>query len=391
MRDGWRRVTLGEALTLVDDRIPVMPGEQYDLAGVYSFGRGLFRREPLLAEKTSYKHLNVLRADRFVMSKLKAWEGAITVIGSEFDGAVLSPEFPTYDIDDRLMLPSYLRLVTTYELFWNLLATKSTGMGGRKERVHQGRILELELDLPALAEQARIVDVCRAVDDVRMNAVRTEAAAWTSLMAMARHYLSDSRGLHVKLDDVAGITMGQSPPGSACNTDEDGEPLLNGPTEFTAHIVGAPRQWTTAGSKHCQAGDILFCVRGATAGRINRASYPAAIGRGLASIRAETESDTALVRFALLVGRDRLLPEAGGTIFPNISGRALRELEVRWPSSAADRDSHVETLLAIESYVEALRSAAPRLLGLRDAMIRDLLSGAHEIPASYDELLERAS
>jgi len=45
--NGLRRVPLREVLTLDLDKVPVKAGVQYPMVGVYSFGKGLFHREPV--------------------------------------------------------------------------------------------------------------------------------------------------------------------------------------------------------------------------------------------------------------------------------------------------------------------------------------------------------
>src|SRR5258708_3898476 len=155
MRDRWRKVQLREVMTLDCSPVMVDPSANYRLAGVYSFGRGLFEREPLQGSATAYKQLNRLRAGQLVMSKLKAWEGAVAVVPQEFDGHVLSPEFPTFSLREEL-LPRYLALTCKQPSFWLQLQHESAGMGGRRERVHPNRLLSIEFDLPPLQEQRRI-------------------------------------------------------------------------------------------------------------------------------------------------------------------------------------------------------------------------------------------
>jgi type I restriction enzyme S subunit len=88
------------------------------------------------------------------------------------------------------------------------------------------------------------------------------------------------------LSDIAEIVMGQSPSGDTCNERGIGIPLLNGPTEFgTKHPQ--PVQYTTDAKKIALSGDLLFCVRGSTTGRMNWADQQYAIGRGLAAIRGK--------------------------------------------------------------------------------------------------------
>ena len=131
-----------------------------------------------------------------------------------------------------------------------------------------------------------------------------------------------------KISDVAEIVMGQSPPGSTVSANGD-SPLLNGPTEFgPSHPT--PTQFTTDGRKFANPGDILFCVRGSTTGRMNWADQKYAIGRGIAAIRHQ--SDPALqplVRGILELALQDLLVQATGSTFPNVSARQLAD--VTWP------------------------------------------------------------
>jgi type I restriction enzyme S subunit len=76
--------------------------------------------------------------------------------------------------------------------------------------------------------------------------------------------------------------MGQAPPGPDCNKDGRGEPFVKA-GEFSADkpIV---REWTTNPLKRAQNGDVLVCVVGATAGKVNLA-IDCAIGRSVAAVR----------------------------------------------------------------------------------------------------------
>ena len=85
-----------------------------------------------------------------------------------------------------------------------------------------------------------------------------------------------------QLGDVASVVMGQAPPGSDCNKEGRGESFIKA-GEFSAEkpIV---REWTTNPLKRAQNGDVLVCVVGATAGKVNLA-IDCAIGRSVAAVR----------------------------------------------------------------------------------------------------------
>ncbi len=125
------------------------------------------------------------------------------------------------------------------------------------------------------------------------------------------------------LGDLAEITMGQSPPGSTVSRKRAGTALLNGPTEFGPHHP-EPVQHTTESRRLAHKGDLLFCVRGSTTGRMNWADRQYAIGRGVAAIRHRRDLSfqpfvRAVVEFAL----PELLIRATGSTFPNVSARQL--------------------------------------------------------------------
>ena len=144
MPDGWSTVPLRDVAYLDVQKVPVVPSAKYDLAGVLSFGRGLFQRDQLSGSATSYTYLHRLRRGQLVMSKLKAWEGALAMVTDEFDGFHLSPEFPTYTARPGV-LSAWLALLARWPTFWERVSLQSRGMGGRKERVHQDRLLDVLL------------------------------------------------------------------------------------------------------------------------------------------------------------------------------------------------------------------------------------------------------
>lgn len=147
---------LGDVLDIVIDDEAVQPDRDYSIAGVYGFGRGLFKRGPIRSDETSYPKLNRLTTGRLVMSRLKAFEGAIAVIPPEFDGWYLSPEFPTFSINATLADARYIANLCAWPEFWTRLGAQSKGAGARKVRVSAERLLAIKVPLPDLDEQRRI-------------------------------------------------------------------------------------------------------------------------------------------------------------------------------------------------------------------------------------------
>ncbi|KAA0233737.1 MAG: hypothetical protein JJLCMIEE_03167 [Acidimicrobiales bacterium] len=154
-------VRLGEVLVSARDEVIVEPTTTYQTAGVFSFGRGLFAREPLIGADTSYGKLYRIKSEQLTFGRLNAWEGGIAVVSKEFDGMFVSQEFPVLDVDDSRLDPAFLSYLCRWSGFWDLLMERSRGLGARtgarRLRVHQERLLQVEVPIPDLDEQRRVI------------------------------------------------------------------------------------------------------------------------------------------------------------------------------------------------------------------------------------------
>jgi type I restriction enzyme S subunit len=153
----WPTVPLGEVLKTHIDAVPTSSLTTVNLAGVFGFGRGLFRRGETVVAGTTYKNFHRLHADDFVISSPKAWEGAIARVSKDFDGWFLSPVFPTFRADKSRLDTQYLDWYCKREAVWRELQFKAKGMGARRESVSSEQFLSLEIPLPPLPEQHAIV------------------------------------------------------------------------------------------------------------------------------------------------------------------------------------------------------------------------------------------
>jgi type I restriction enzyme S subunit len=162
-----------------------------------------------------------------------------------------------------------------------------------------------------------------------------------------------------QLGEVTQLTMGQSPKGASYNTLGAGVPLLNGPTEF-GRVHPVATQWTTEAAKTCQEGDLLFCVRGSTTGRMNWADQTYCLGRGVAAIRGADQVDTHFAYYSLVNALPRLLGLSAGSVFPNLSKKDLETFSIWWPTRD-QRELVASTLHAYDDLIESNRAVARAL------------------------------
>lgn len=177
-----RRVRLGEILTLRPTDTEVASSEMYQFAGVYSFGRGVFRSVARMGSETAYRRLTRLRQGNFVYPKLMAWEGAFGVVPADCDGCFVSPEFPVFEVNTDAVIPELLELHFRNPANW----PKSTGTNVRRKRVHPTDFLRLDMPLPPPAQQHALVETWQKAQ-VALAAQREAAAELQKLLSALLH------------------------------------------------------------------------------------------------------------------------------------------------------------------------------------------------------------
>jgi restriction endonuclease S subunit len=132
-----------------------------------------------------------------------------------------------------------------------------------------------------------------------------------------------------RLDSIAEVVLGQSPPSSTYNDSGKGLPFYQGKLEF-GKIYPTPKKWCSEPKKIAEKGDVLISVR-APVGPTNISPEKSCIGRGLAAIRGLDGIETLFILYLLRVNENVLVGKGTGTTFSAISGEQLRSLKIPVP------------------------------------------------------------
>ena len=132
-----------------------------------------------------------------------------------------------------------------------------------------------------------------------------------------------------ELQDIANITMGQSPSGDSYNEDRNGEVFYQGCTDFGLRFP-TNRKFTTQPTRFAKTGDILLSVR-APVGTMNIANEDCCIGRGLAALNSKNGSITHLDGVLQHMKQIFDLRNSSGTTFGSITKGDLFSIPVVIP------------------------------------------------------------
>jgi type I restriction enzyme S subunit len=172
---GGSLVSLADIVTLRESDTTVFPEENYALAGVYSFGRGVFPARIIAGSETRYSELIKLRRDNFVYPKLMAWEGALGSVPPNCDGRFVSPEFCVFEVDTARVSPRILDVYFRDPATWPSLQSGSTGTNLRRRRLYPVDFLRLKIPVPTASNQRVFERMLSRAD--RCRSLQEESAA----------------------------------------------------------------------------------------------------------------------------------------------------------------------------------------------------------------------
>ncbi|KKG10324.1 restriction endonuclease subunit S [Methanosarcina sp. 2.H.A.1B.4] len=264
--------------------------------------------------------------------------------------------------------------------------------GASNQNVNAENIKRCNIILPTLKEQQKIASILSKVDEQieqteqiiekteflkkgLMQKLLTKGIGHTKFKKTEFGEIPEEWDVG-KLSKISQVVMGQSPTGDTYNTTGEGKPLINGPSEFNERYP-TPVKWTSKPTKVCNRGDILFCVRGNTLGRMNFADQEYCIGRGIAAIRGlKNLGDTNFVHMLLTKEGTELYRRANGegSTFPNIKRDQLNEIKIAVPS-LTEQQKIASILSKVDSQIQDNQNYLTRLQELKKGLMQDLLTG----------------
>ena len=154
---------IGDVITRSTLLIHVEDDVLYKQVTVKTNGGGVvLRNENLeLGKNIGTKTQYLAKEGQFIMSKIDARNGAFGIITNELDGAIVTSDFPLFDVNTKLVHPFYLYLLSTTKPFIQYAQSCSRGTTNR-QRIDVDSFLSQKIPLPSLEEQKNIVSTYNA-------------------------------------------------------------------------------------------------------------------------------------------------------------------------------------------------------------------------------------
>ncbi|MEH0110757.1 hypothetical protein V6N00_13685 [Tersicoccus sp. MR15.9] len=408
MRDGWARVPLGDVATQWVSPVTLEADHQYRNLGVRWYAEGTFLREPKRGSEIKAERLFRVQPGQFVYNRLFASEGSFALVDAADAEAVASNEFPVFDLDAGRIVPEYLALHFQQRAVWEQVAAECTGTTKSRKRWKEAQFSAHRIGLPPITEQRRIVDLIGALDDTITAAEGRRTAATALQASVLQDSIMEAMGEEKPLDALFSYVIGGSW-GSAPGAEEAAVTAL-GTSAFTdARTEVEPSLGTLrslsrkrADARTLQAGDIVLERSGGSptqpVGRVIRMAEDAASvvpSDFMRLLRPNSEIVDPSFAFWLMWSSY----EAGRAAPYQKFTTGIRNLNI--PNYLANETIRVpsreeqQRISALgDALLEDVRAASAVRQSLEDSrteLLSALLSGEHEIPAAYDELMGQAS
>ena len=380
MREGWVETTLGEVARTRPPAGVAAPGIPYVALEHFDSGNPALHRWGDTADATSAT--TPFEPGDVLFGKLRPYLRKVVV--TEFSGRCTN-EALAYRVSSPALSQEYLALLLRSDA---ALSHASVTTGTRMPRTSARSMASMRVLLPSIEEQRRIVDLMSHVDSLRA-ALSEEAARLFSALCAFRDSIWDVPQ-RVPLSRYCRVDGGLVDPTGEGQRDRPhvGTDRIASGTGDLIGVQSASEDGVTSGKFEFSERHVVYSkirpnlmkvAMPTFSGLCSADAYPLLPAPGvprrwLQQLLLTTEFTTLAVS------------QSGRTKMPKINQPALMGLMVPDIADGA-REEQAVVLDALDALRVGLGKELDALDRQRAALLGSLLTGAHEIPSSYDEFI----
>lgn len=372
----WPQVRLGEVLRPVSRPESVRTDATYRLLGAHWYALGLYVKDVAPGSSIQATKLYRVCEGDFVYNRLFAWKGAFAMASQEDEGCFVSNEFPCFQIVSERLDGRYLWRYFSRLPAWNeALGLSTGGTPTSRNRLKEENLLAMEIPLPPIDEQRRVVTRIQQLEAkiVAAQHIRATGPDGVALLSaeVGRSFKDLGRSAAVRQfrEFEPHVTSGPRNWGSRV--------VPSGVRFYRAQDVGSNSQISDSNkafialpdsdqgrSAWLQPGDLMLVITGATVGRcalFTENAEPGYVNQHVAICRfSHPNLDPRFVLWGLRgpSGQEQLLGQRYGQGKPGLNLNNIRAIKLPIPDMAEQ--------VRIVDYLDRVEARVNALDGLRD-------------------------
>ena len=271
-------VALGRLLHKSQEWITLQPEAEYTEVTVRMWGNGVIPRRRVSGAEIAAARRLVVHENQFILSRIDARHGASGLVPESLNGAIVSNDFPVFDVDLRQLLPSFLQWVSKTNTFVELCKAASEGTTNRV-RLDEEQFLACEIPLPPLEDQRRLV----AQIDALATQIEEARGFRRSALEEAENILDqETKAIFENLDAepiplkllATKIGSGSTPSGGQASYPETGIPFVRSQNVRMRYFQWEGIAFIDEATHNAMKGtqlrrnDVLLNITGASIGRV---------------------------------------------------------------------------------------------------------------------------
>lgn len=162
----WQKVKLGTVLKQHNEKIGVDDSTEYKQITVSNTGE-IKLRGTKKGSQIGTKKQTIAKSGWFIYSRLGIHKGSFGIIPANLDGAVVTGDMPMFEINKNRILPDFLLYTLNLPYFSKKFSDLTRGLA--QSRIREKFILDLEVELPSIEDQKKVVDKLNNIKNVKEN------------------------------------------------------------------------------------------------------------------------------------------------------------------------------------------------------------------------------
>lgn len=147
-----RKLQVKDVLTRVKEPIELEDDVLYKRVTIKTKHQGVFLRDSQYGKDIGTKKQFFIKKGQFLLSKIDARNGAFGIVSDEVDGAIITGNFWTYEVNEKELNIELFYIMTSLPFFDELCKNASSGSTNR-QYLDEKKFLNQEITLPPIEEQ----------------------------------------------------------------------------------------------------------------------------------------------------------------------------------------------------------------------------------------------
>lgn len=198
----WKMVKMREVVSHRKEFITILEHREYARCRVQTAARGIVLRDKVLGADIKTPRQQVCKQREFLVAEIDAKVGGFGIVPTELDGAIVSSHYFLYSVNEARLLPEFLDWYCRTSFFLQQVRARGSTNYASIRAID---VLEYEIPLPELSEQAAIVrrltEISSLSETRRVAAEASEKEANELLSSAFRRAIENAR--YIPMHEVA--------------------------------------------------------------------------------------------------------------------------------------------------------------------------------------------